>query len=114
MSDERRKFRRYTVNWPCRLLLPNKRVEKATLKDISAGGVSIEFANIIANGEPLGLEFFGDNGMKKVRVRVKVIVRHHTLLASGSATLGMQYAELTREAGHDINNILQKLQDSGG
>jgi len=114
MSEDRRKFRRFAVNWPCRLLLPGKQVEKAILQDISAGGVSIEFRHIISNGEELGLEFFGDNGMKKVRVRVKVVVRHHTLLASGLANLGLQYAAITRETGHDINNILQKLQDSIG
>lgn len=114
MSEDRRKFRRYNVNWSCRLLLPNKTIEKATLKDISAGGVSVDFRHVIGKGEELGVEFYGDNGRTKVRVRVKTVVRHHTLKSSGLAMLGLQYVELTRETGHDINNILQKLQDAGG
>ena len=112
MGAERRQHRRYAVNWRARILLSDKSIHKVVIRDISAGGVAIEFDRVLPMGDIIGVEFYANTAKGHARMRMRATVCHHTLLANGMAFLGLEYYELQREVAHDLSNVLQLLQDS--
>ena len=55
-EDVRRKHARHNVHWSCRLLLPDKTIIAAKVKNVSLGGVGIEVAQMIPEGQLLSFE----------------------------------------------------------
>ena len=55
-EDSRRKHTRHNVRWSCRLLLPDKTILNASVKNISMGGVGIEVSQMIPVGQMLNFE----------------------------------------------------------
>ena len=79
MTEEvRRKHTRYNVNWPCRLLLADKTMLSARVKNISMGGVGIEVAQMI----PVG-------GHVSIEIRPMVQGKSYLVRAKGEVTFSM-------------------------
>lgn len=77
-EDNRRKHKRHKVNWPCRLLFPNKTIVNARVKDISEGGVGLEVLQKIPDGQQLSFE-----------MRPMVLGKQYLIRAKGEVTFAM-------------------------
>jgi len=109
-EDKRRQSKRYSVNWPSRLLFPDKRIVSSRVKDVSSGGVGFEYASQIPNGAEVSVEFSPMIGGKKYLIRAKGVVMFSMLLGGGSGfSHGLKFSLISRDQFAQLTEILKSF-----
>lgn len=115
MSDERREFFRFSTSWRARVLLSDRSLFQVAVRDVSKGGVAIDFHEVLGVNTPVNIELIAPYHGQFLRIRAKTVVAHNTVLSDGrSARLGLRFTEMSKETAHSYNNILQDLTERHG
>lgn len=110
MSEDKRKQKRFKVNWSSRLLLADRSLHSVRIRDVSSGGVGFEHAVQIPNGTEVNIEFSPMVGGKKYLIRAKGEVMFSMIL-SGSAGFshGLKFTLVPREQFEQLTEILKSF-----
>ena len=83
-----RKSRRFKVSWPSRVLMPDRSIVAARVKDVSDGGVGFEFAEQLPIGSEVSIELSPWHKGRQYTIRAKCSVVYSMLLAQ---SVGFSY-----------------------
>ncbi len=115
MGRERRQHRRFSVNWRGRVLLSDRSLYHVVIRDVSKGGVAIDFDHVLPLKTPVNVEVTAPYKTGQIQLRAKTVVMHHTVLADGrGARLGLMFTEMSKDNIHVFSNLLQELTDKSG
>lgn len=108
--SERRAHPRFPVNWSARILLADKSLHPAQIKNVSKGGLYFVFDQALAIGSTIGIEFFFNFRGERHRARAHAKVTNSALLSGNSgAGIGVQFLDMDKDVYHAFNNVLQEL-----
>lgn len=112
MSEEkRRQSKRYKVNWSARLLLPDRRIESARVRDVSSGGVGFEYPDQLRDGTEVSIEFSPMIQGKKYLIRAKGVVMFSMILSGTSGfSHGLKFSLVPREQYAQLTEILKSFE----
>jgi c-di-GMP-binding flagellar brake protein YcgR len=115
MSAEQREHTRYKVRWKARLLLPDKSLFKISIRNVSKGGVGLNFHEALASRSKVQIEFIAPCKGEMIKIRAVCIVAHQTILSENQGVnVGLKFAQMTLEDMHSLANALQELSDRLG
>ncbi len=115
MGEERRIHPRYNVNWRTRVLLLDKSIRSAQIKNVSKGGIYIVFEHALSIGTEVCVEFFVNYRAEVHRIRAKAKITFSAVLSDNrGAGLGLQFTEIDSKSFHIFSNIIQELTDLAG
>ncbi|WP_370979897.1 PilZ domain-containing protein [Agaribacterium sp. ZY112] len=114
MGAERRRHQRFAIKWQARVMLMDRSIYAVPVNDVSKGGVSIRFPNMLPLNSQVNIEILMPYRGEMHAIRAKTCVAHHALLEDNSAKLGLRFTEIGREHAHLFNNVLQELLNSLG
>ena len=117
MGENKRRFKRFSVKWRARILLPDNQLCDVLMHDVSKGGVGIDFDYVLSVGTAVKIEFFISFAGNKERVRAKTQVTYATLLSDNKgAKIGLEFNGMSSENMHALANVLHTLgyDESGG
>ncbi|MBX2807408.1 MAG: PilZ domain-containing protein [Cellvibrionaceae bacterium] len=113
MSDsdgQHRKSKRYRVSWASRILLPNKRIVAAKVKDVSMGGVGFEVDEPLTKGMSVSVELRPWSQGKRYVVRAKGVITYSMIRsASVGFGCGFKFTSIARDQFDDLTAILKRL-----
>ena len=110
MSVEKRQFTRYGVRWNARILLEDRSIYAVTIKDISLGGVGIDYTHGIPVGTQVNIEFYVLLNNKNERIRAKTEVAFQTFLADNKGVrIGLRFTYLSDLDKNTLSNIIHAL-----
>jgi len=109
-EDSRRKHERHTVHWPCRLLMSDKTIVAAQVKNVSFGGVGIEVPQMIPVGQSLSIEMRPMVAGRSFLIRAKVEVSFSMILSGGSGySKGLRFTLIPEEHDKALQEIVKIL-----
>lgn len=115
MPAEQREHARYNVRWKARLLLPDKSLFKVSVRNISKGGVALNFHQALVSRSRCHIEFYAPYLGQQVRIRALCVVMHQTILSENQGVkVGLKFVEMKKEDLHALANSLQELSDRLG
>lgn len=105
-----RKSERYRVNWPSRILLPNKAIVAVRTRDVSAGGIGFEMAQRLPDGTEVSIELSPCAGGKQYVLRAKCQIMYSMLLANGEGfSHGAKFSMIADDQLQTLKGILKRL-----
>lgn len=115
MSDEdvhqRRKNKRYKVNWGSRLLLPGKRIVASRVRDVSSGGVCFEYDQQLPVGQEVNIEMNPMIKGKPYSIRAKGVVTFNMILSGNNGfSHGLKFTFVPKEQFEHLAEIISGLE----
>lgn len=112
MTDERREHTRYKVAWAARVLLPNRSIHPATVKDVSAGGVYIEVDCHIRIGTEINIELRPYFNGETHQIRAKGIITYNAILSDNRGHgYGLKFSLIGQKDHLLLNDIIYGLKN---
>ena len=111
MTEEgRRQHVRYNVHWSCRLLLPNKTMLAARVKNISIGGVGLEVPQMLPVGQHLSIEIRPMVQGESYLVRAKAQVTFSMIMGGdGGYSKGLKFILVPDAHKKDLSAVIKRL-----
>jgi len=109
-EDARRKHSRHNVHWSCRLLLPNKAIVAARVKNISLGGAGLEVPHVLPEGQQLSIEMRPMHSGRSYLVRARGQVTFSMIKGGdGGFSVGMRFTLIPEEHKKELATLISKL-----
>jgi c-di-GMP-binding flagellar brake protein YcgR len=115
MAAEQRVHTRYNVRWKARLLLPDRSLFKVSVRNVSKGGVGLNFHEALPSRSRVQIEFLAPCKGEIVRIRAACLVAHQTILSENKGvSIGLKFIQMKQDDMHSLGNALQELSDRLG